>query len=227
MVTRNFCVRLRVMIACCVVFGISSIRLEAQPRALFQFGTSQGLDNRLTISRVPVIDATGAVKYYDVAFAFTVDGAGKLALNSGATKIMASPNLTVGAFKPGIYLGGPGGCQHIVGTPGVAGGTRASGSIADDEDDCALSLFEFNASWVSGPIAGHPNEAVLRAAGITFEGYSWGILGDVGPDWDDRVWKAGDIIGVVQSGQQLTIHNFGNDKKEDTSATFTLCPSCH
>ncbi len=203
------------------------VELQAQPRALFHYGTPQGNDNRLNILRVPVIDGTGTVRYYDVALTFTVDGTGKLALNSSATKIVASPNLSVGAFKPGIYMGGPGSCQHTVGSPGVVGGTRVSGSIADDQNDCiADNFFEFNASWVSGSIAGHPNEAVLRAAGITFEGYSWGILGNVGADWDDWGWKAGDIIGVIQSGQQLTIHNFGNDKKEDTSATFTLCPSC-
>src|ERR1700749_2231575 len=128
MVIQNFSIRLRVMMACCLVSLISAISLEAQPKALFQFGTSQGLDNRLKISRVPVTDATGAVKYYDVALTFTVDGTGKLALNSGRTKIVPSPSLTVGAFKPGIYLGGPGDCQHIVGTPGVAGGNRVSGS---------------------------------------------------------------------------------------------------
>ncbi len=194
---------------------------SAQPRTFMQWGTPSGLDNRLTINRVPVIDAAGAIRYYDVALTFNVDSAGKLTLNSNATKIVVSPNLTVGAFRPGIYLGGAFTCEHVVGAPGVVGGGRISGSIA--ESNCSVT---FNASWVSGPIAGHPNENALKAAGITFQGYSWGVLGEVDDNWQDTGWDQGDLIGVVQSGQQLIIHNFGNDNKEDTSAVFTFCPSC-
>lgn len=215
--------------ACAIIIALAAIpltasRVEAQARALLQLGTTQGLGNNLGITRIPVLDANGAVKYYDVTIAFSVDSTGHLTVNSTATKIVLSPNLAVGAFVPGIYNGGPSRCPHTVGAPGILGGGRISGSIADS--DCGLLSLAFNASWVSGPITGHPNEAVLRAAGISFQGYSWGILGDVGQDWQDLGWKPGDIIGVVQSGQQLNIHNFGNDNKENTSATFTLCTRC-
>ena len=200
---------------------VSAMSAGAQPRAFLQWGAPSGLDNKLTVNRVPVVDAAGVIRYYDVALAFNVDSAGKLTLNSTATKILASPNLTVGAFRPGIYLGGAFTCEHVVGAPGVVGGGRVSGSIA--ESDCSVT---FNASWVSGPIAGHPNEGALKVAGITFQGYSWGVLGGVDDNWQDRGWDQGDLIGVVQSGQQLIIHNFGNDNKEDTSAVFTFCSSC-
>jgi hypothetical protein len=196
-----------------------AMKVQAQPRALFQMGTPQGLNNQLGITRVPVIDGRGAVKYYDVTLVFTVDGAGKLALNSGATKIIASPNIAVGSFSPGIYRGGPDGCDHVVGAPGIVGGGRISGSIA--MTNCN-SYSDLNASWVTGPIAGHPNEPTLRAAGITFQGYSWGIVGEAASSWADIGWNAGDIIGVIQSGRQLIIHNFGNDNKEDRTAVFTL-----
>jgi hypothetical protein len=193
---------------------------QAQPRALLQMGTPQGLNNQLGITRVPVIDASGIVKYYDITIAFSVDSAGKIALNPTATKIIASPNVAVGSFSPGTYKGGPANCDHAVGTPGIVGGGRISGSIADS--NCGLYSLRFNASWVSGLIVGHPNEAALRAAGIAFQGYSWGILGNVGDDWAGLGWQAGDVIGVIQAGRQLTIHNFGNDNKEDSSAVFTL-----
>jgi len=212
--------KLRLFIGVTLAF-LCAASAGAQPRAFLQWGTPSGLDNKLNINRVPVVDAAGVIRYYDVALAFNVDSAGKLTLNSTAAKIAASPSLTVGAFRPGIYRGGAFTCEHVVGAPGVVGGGRISGSIA--ESNCSRT---FNASWVSGPIAGHPNEGALKAAGITFQGYSWGVLGEVSDSWQDTGWDRGDLIGVVQSGQQLIIHNFGNDNKEDTSAVFTFCSSC-
>jgi hypothetical protein len=164
----------------------SVIPVEAQPRALFQWGTPSGTESKMNVSRVPVVDAAGNIRYFDVAIAFNVDGAGKLTLNSTASKITASPTLTVGAFRPGTYLGGSFTCEHVVGTPGVAGGGRISGSIA--QSNCGVT---FNASWVNGPIAGHPNEGALRAAAITFQGYAWGVLGEVSSGWQERGWKPG------------------------------------
>lgn len=198
---------------------------EAQPRAFFQWGTANGVENRLSISRVPVTDGRGGVKYYDVSLVFNVDNTGRLTLNTGASRITASPNVAVGAFRPGKYYGGRFNCdEFIVGAPGVVQGGRISGSIADD--GCLLGDLSFNASWVAGPITGHPNEGALRAAGITYQGYSWGLVGEVGYDWDASGWNPGDLIGVVQSGQQLILHNFGDDNREDTSVVFTLCSSC-
>lgn len=205
------------------VFAASG--LQAQPRAFFQLGTPSGVENRLVISRVPVRDNAGAIKYYDVALTFAVDAAGRLTLTTSATKITASPVLNVGAFRPGIYRGGVDSCEHVVGAPGVVGGGRVSGSIAD-ASDCIFDDLIFNASWVTGAIAGHPNEAAIRAAGIAYQGYSWGIVGEVGDSWQEVGWEPGDVVGVVQSGQQLVIHNFGDDNREDTSAVFTLCSSC-
>lgn len=192
----------------------------AQPRAFFQWGTTQALDNRVNLSRVPVRDNAGVVKYYDIALTFNVDAAGRLSLNTTATRITVSPELVVGAFRPGIYEND--GCEYPVGTPGVVSGGRISGSIGGS-NDCLIDL---SVAWVSGPIAGHPNEATLRAAGITFQGYSWGIVGNLGSVWASQGWVPGDIVGVVQSGQQIIIHNFGDDNREDSSAVFTLCPRC-
>lgn len=191
----------------------------AQPRAYFQWGTPNGLGNQLSLARVPVQDATGAIKYYDVVLAFNVDSAGRMTLNSAATEITASPTVDTGAFKPGLYSNS--GDKYDVGAPGFLPGGRASGSLTSHPRSAPL----LNVSWVSGPIAGHPNEAALRAAGMTFEGYSWGIVGDVAScnGWCAAGWEAGQIVGVVQSGNQLMIRNFGNDSHEDRNAVFTLC----
>lgn len=193
----------------------------AQPLAFFQSGTPQGVDNRVVITRVPVRNSAGVIKYYDVALTFAVDSAGKLTQTTSATKITPSPELVVGAFRPGIYKHA-GFCRYTVGAPGVAGGGRVTGSLGDG-DNCGEEL---DVSWITGPIAGHPNESALRAAGITFQGYAWGVVGDVDNDWSSEGWDPGDLVGVVQSGQNLTIHNFGDDNREDSSAVFVLCPSC-
>jgi hypothetical protein len=195
-----------------------TMKAPAQPRALFQMGTPQGLNNQLGVTRVPVVDSRGTVTYYDITLVFAVDATGKITLNSGATKIIASPNIAVGSFTPGTYRGGPDDCDHVVGAPGIVGGGRVSGSLASTTNCYSI----LSASWVSGSISGHPNEAALRAAGITFQGYSWGIVGEVGQNWEIDGWAAGDIIGVIQSGRQLVIHNFGKDNTEDRSAVFTL-----
>jgi hypothetical protein len=194
----------------------------AQPRAFFQSGTPAGLDNRLNVTRVPVRNSAGVIKYYDVALTFSVDAAGKLTLNNTATKVTLSPELVVGAFSPGIYTHGSIGCEYAVGAPGVTGGGRVTGSLGGSQN-CSEEL---SVSWITGPIAGHPNESALRDAGITFQGYAWGVVGEVDNDWNNIGWEPGDLVGVVQSGQNLIIHNFGDDSQEDSNAVFVLCPSC-
>jgi len=190
----------------------------AQPRAFFQVATPQGLDNRMNLSRVPVRAANGSIKYFDVALSFAVDAAGRLTIHNAATRITPSPELVVGAFRPGIYRNESD--EYVVGAPGVAG-SRVAGSIGTFDFGPLLNI-----GWVSGPIVGHPNEALLRSAGITFEGYSWGTVGAVGSTWSNFGFEPGHIVGVVQTGQSLTIHNFGDDNRVDTSAVFIFCSSC-
>jgi hypothetical protein len=209
---------LRAVALLALVALVSASEAWAQPRAFFQSGTPVGLDNRLNVARVPVRNSAGVIKYYDVALTFNVDATGKLTVNNAATKITLSPELVVGAFRPGIYEQGSLGCRYQVGAPGVLGGGRITGSLGGSLN-CGSEL---DVSWVSGPIAGHPNEGALQAAGITFQGYSWGVVGET--SWGG--WGSGDLVGVVQSGQNLVIHNFGDDNKEDSSAVFVACPSC-
>src|SRR5262245_56479058 len=100
--------------------------LSAQPRALLQWSTVQALGNQVILSRVPVYNSSGVLKYYDISLSFTIDSAGKPALNTTGTKVSLSPDLVVGSFKPGIYKNDD--CRYAVGTPGVVGGGRVSGS---------------------------------------------------------------------------------------------------
>jgi hypothetical protein len=198
----------------------------AQAKAFLQDATSVvAQDNRVNLNRVPVRGSTGAYKYFDIALVFNVAPNGTVTLNAAATKITASPSLAVGGFKPGLYTSSVDGqwCDYQVGSPGAVGGARTAGSLslADGWSRCILSL-----DWVTGPVAGHPDQARLQEAGITTNAYSWGIVGGVGADFGVLGWEPGDIVGVVQTGNSLVVRNYGDDNRVDATANFTYCPTC-
>jgi hypothetical protein len=210
-----------------LVSGYAQATLAGDPALFMQSATIKGAANALTLRRVPVQDADGKITYKDISMRFDVDAFGNVTLNTDSVKITPSPTLKVGEFKQRTYNGysaclGCGSTTFNVGSPGVGNGGRISGSIqrvTTREDDV------FSASWTSGPIAGHPHEAKLNEAGITSTAYNWGVMGTAGSHTQNSGWKAGDIIGAVQAGSNLTLVNFGNDNKADSTLAFTLCPT--
>lgn len=214
----------------CAGIGLSinaaCLTADAAPAVFLQSAAVSGASNVLTLTRVPVQDATGKITYKNVAMSFNVDAAGKLTLNTASVSIVASPTLAVGAYKPGTYNGYnlltyTNSHYFIAGSPGVGADGRISGSIQRITDD---SRDTFNAGWTSGPVTGHPLEALLTQAGVP-NGYSWGIMGTAGNYTTGSGWNPGDIIGVIQTGNQLSMWNFGKGKIPLTSLTFTLCPT--
>lgn len=210
-----------------VLFGFSHPQVSlAAPTIYMQSATINGASNVVTISRVPVQNAAGVITYKDISMRFIVDTNGNVTFDNAALRIVASPLLNVGAFKPGTYDGYTVYDRGIfkVGAPGISTGGRISGSIlriTGSPNDT------FNATWTSGPIAGHPNQAKLTAAGITSTTYNWGVMGTAGPSTQTSGWKAGHIIGTVQNGNQLSIVNFGDDNKADATLSFDLCPTAN
>jgi hypothetical protein len=214
-----------------LVSGYAQATLAGDPALFMQSATIKGAANALTLRRVPAQDADGKITYKDISMRFDVDAFGNVTLNTDSVKITPSPTLKVGEFKQGTYNGyhacdilSPPRCDATfkVGSPGVGSGGRISGSIqriSGRDDD------EFSASWTSGPIAGHPHEAKLNEAGITSTAYNWGVMGTAGSHTQNSGWKAGDIIGAVQAGGNLTLVNFANDNKADSTLAFTLCPT--
>jgi hypothetical protein len=206
--------------------------LAATPTIFMESAAISGAGDALKLARVPVQKADGTVIYKDISMLFDVDNSGNVTLQPAFVRITASPTLVVGAFKPGTYngyvayyTGNPlRDTTFKVGSPGVGSGGRISGSIQ------RITVYQndgFNASWTSGAITGHPQQAKLNAAGITSTAYNWGVMGTAGPFTISSGWKAGDIIGVIQNGNQLSIVNFGIDKNADTNLTFTLCPTAN
>lgn len=194
------------------------------PAIFMQSATINGAADTVTLTRIPVRKANGSIIYKDISMVFDVDSVGNVSLDTTSVKITASPTLNVGAFKPGTYNGYKLWVSSTfkVGSPGVSSGGRISGSIqriTTVDDDI------FNASWTSGPITGHPFQAQLNAAKITSTAYNWGVMGTGGEYTINSGWKAGDIIGAIQTGNQLSLVNFGVDNKADATLTFTLCPT--
>jgi|GEM_PF-6876441 len=215
-----------------LVSGYAPAILAAVPTIYMQSATINGASDALALTRVPVQDAAGKIAYKNIVMAFDVDDQGKLSLRPGSFKITASPALLVGQFKPGVYQGSvwdPTDHDTVlydVGSPGVLTGGRTAGSINSRP---TRSTDQFNAAWVCGPIKGHPNEAALKAAGITSSNLCWGSvqITNSSNSYDTYPgWKSGDIIGVVQTGNSLSIHNFGDDNVENAALVFTLCPTC-
>ncbi len=212
-----------------LLLGFSHAQVSlAAPTIYMQSATINGASNVVTISRVPVQNGAGVITYKDISMSFIVDTNGNITFNNAALKIVASPLLNVGAFKPGTYHGYAVGTSPTftfkVGAPGVGTGGRISGSISRIT---ARTWDIFNASWTSGPIAGHPHQAKLTAAGITATAYNWGIMGTAGQGTCEGGWCAGHIIGAIQDGTQLSIFNFGTDNKADHQLTFDLCPTAN
>jgi hypothetical protein len=76
-------------------------------------------------------------------------------------------------FIPGTYSG-VGGDTCTAGVSAASGGRTAGALSCKDKDNRVI----FNANWITGPIAGHPFEPELVAAGIDkitgAENVAWG-----------------------------------------------------
>jgi hypothetical protein len=195
-------------------FAVASGAAQADPSIKLDQGAIVGADDTISATRIPVTSASGRISYVDITLPFLVDGTGRVTLNTAGVTIVPSPRVLVGAFRAGRYLSG-GGTEYLVGTPGTGpGGGRVTTSIQ------AITSTTLSANWVSGPIAGHPYEARLRAANITSTAQTWGIV----QSSSSSILPPGAIIGAVQSGDQLTLTSFGSDNIPDSGLTLRLCP---
>jgi hypothetical protein len=209
-----------------LISGYAPEILAATPTIYMQSATINSAGDAVTLTRVPVMNAAGTILYKDISMLFDVDNLGNVTLPSALVRITTSPTINVGAFKPGTYNGYSVNGNNVfkVGSPGIGSGGRISGSI---QRITLSSADVFNASWTSGPITGHPFQAQLNAAHITSTAYNWGIMGTAGQFTVSSGWKAGDIIGTVQNGNQLSLVDFENTNTAKRSLTFTLCPTAN
>lgn len=197
--------------------------LAVTPTMRSESATLSGASNQVVITRVPITDQFGAVKYWDIQLQFTLDPlTGKPSVSTGFPTVVTSPSITVGNFKPGTYRDGLG-RKYTVGGPNVAAGGRTSWSLAANP---SASGFYASVAWTTGPVVGHPNQASLNLRSITSTAFSWGTTG---PNNDSSGgplywWYSGDVVGASQTGNTLSLHSFHNlDAAEDSAITLIFC----
>ena len=92
-------------VAISLVSGYAPETLSATPAIFMQSATINGAADAVTLTRVPVRKADGAIIYKDISLFFDVDSLGNVTLPPALVQITPSPAINVGAFKPGTYNG--------------------------------------------------------------------------------------------------------------------------
>lgn len=169
--------------------------------------------------RLPAKGTTGAIKYWDMTVEVSIGANGKPEAVS-IKSLVASPKFLGSDFIAGKYLDANGAPCTV--TTGLLDGGRQEGAFTCTNGDSPLA-----GSWTSGPVAGHPLEIDLRAAGIDLiagqPNYAWGKVASVA--FNRTVWNCfntNEIISARQAGNQIVISNYGADNVADCGMTLTL-----
>lgn len=218
----------RTYVACAAILtaclSISSTAKAADPTAFFEKSSIVGQGETIGISRVPVRDSAGKIKYYDATLTFSVDASGNLTLTA-LPSFTQSPALVISSFKAGTYTTTAGTGAIKVTGPGVGGPAgQTAWTLAATT---AGTTNPPSATWYTGPISSNPLKARLQTAGITQTQYSYGIVG--AGVYNDFWWQPGNLIGVQQVGNTLTLVSFTWNGSQDypvpqAQITYTLKP---
>ncbi len=112
-----------------IVLALGTNLAEAvTPKAAFGSALITGANNRISVSRVPVINSTGVVTYKDITINFEVSSSGVLTMAPFNPTITASPSLITSGFKAGNYKDGRGNKYVLSGPSVVPGTTRTAWS---------------------------------------------------------------------------------------------------
>jgi hypothetical protein len=202
---------------------ISPYATSATPSIALQYASIVSTGNTITISRAPVTNSAGALVYDDITLQLAVGANGAITSASGYPKWVASPNLLVGAFEAGTYLGPSNidsGKMGIVLTgPGIGSGVTVW-SVAAAKGYDGTCTVPGNATFWVGPLANSPITKRLKTAGITSTNWSYGILGSSSCDYvigRSGTWYANDIIGFSQVGNTITIADFSYENKDQST----------
>jgi hypothetical protein len=191
--------------------------------AQFQYATLSGTTNALNVSQLPVVTATGTV-YKNLTLQVEVDSKGNITVAPGSPTVTAAPSTLASSFKDGNYVGpstvNSGANLITVSGPGVVvGGTTVWSLTASP--DASTCTYPASATWWVGPPSSTNNPLYIRLqnAKISSTAFSYGTIGSVGssscPESD--YWGRGTLIGVSQTGNQLTISSFSTFGSIDSS----------
>lgn len=219
---RRLCASTAVLLACGLTFTPIS-HAEAVP------GTSFALDlqsaqitaagRTINLFRAPVTDtATGITTFYDASFLFGVLPDGSLGFSrvssvaSSTSALRSADNFAAGTYKDGA------GNTFTVSGPVVLAGGRFSYAIS-----CTSPGKVWTATWITGPVSGHPNvdpnAAIKPADGAAG---AFGLFGTSNYNVDNLTWTSGRFIGATQqSASVITITHYSAGAVPLFTSAFT------
>lgn len=176
----------------------------------FQGGLVQPSGRNIQVFRIPVTDtASGATTYYDATFEFGVLPDGSLGfVRLASAAVATSPLRGADSYSAGTYRDQAGN-TYLVAGPAILSGGRSSYSITS-----TTAGKTFNASWITGTSANHPQMGNFGNFRPT-EGSAgaFGIMGATNFSIDSTfVWCAGLPIGATQASATILVLSryFGN-----------------
>jgi len=188
------------------------------PYAEVQFATLSGSTNSISLTMLPVVLSNGSVVYKNVTIPIDVaeSTTGVVTLTAGALTTVAAPIGTANGLKAGNYTGPGGGNVQLLtlSGPGVTTGGATEWSLSTSAGNTGGCTYPTSATFYVGPLTSNPLYARLKKAGITSTAWSYGIMGNQ-PCSAGSYWYNGNIIGVSQTGNALTIVSFSSDGAAD------------
>jgi hypothetical protein len=191
---------------------------SSSPYAEIQYGTLSGTTNSINVTMLPVVLSNGTTIYKNLTIPITltettVNNAINVTFTVGAITAVPFPIGSANGLKAGNYVGPNGELLMLIG-PGVTTNGATEWSLIGTAGATACT-YPTTATIYDGPLTSNPLYARLKNAGITSTAYSYGVMGSqtcatAGGDW----WNNGNIIGVSQTANALTIvsFTFGNDQ---------------
>lgn len=163
----------------------------------------------ISILRLPVRLPNGRVVIRDATIVLRADSAGNLAVVAGYPKTEKSAAVSAGGFVAGDYAPAYDATYRMrLSGPSLGPGGRDQWILDRDGDDVSLRFY-------AGPIAGHPLEARITAAGATAP-FSYGVVDGGRCDLGCGL-KVGDLVALSAGpGGQIYLHDFTTNGGTDT-----------
>ncbi|BBL74602.1 hypothetical protein [Methylomagnum ishizawai] len=203
-----------------VMAVLATPSFAATPAASLENAQVFATGQKIQAFRVPTIDATGKVKYYNLTIDLNVLDDGTVDTTS-ATITSSSPlPVLSNKFIAGTYTDGQGATCTVVTTVLQGGRTQAAFSCKTSNG------YTLQATWVTGLIPGHPFELDLKAAGIdklgSYSNFSWGKVSNTtnNGDWWGCM-SPNDIISASQVGNTLSIGGYQNGNTQKCGVNLT------
>lgn len=194
---------------------LPALVLAATPTAFTERSTVIATGEEIHLYGLPTKDSTGKTRYFDVTITLDVNGTTGKPAAAAVVGAVRSPVIKTSEFVPGSYPGS-GGEECTLVPSAFAGRTEF-------DLHCVNGGNTLTATWYTGPIAGHPLEAQLTAAGLDtlpgHEEFAWGRVG-FGRYWFGSCFFDHQLFAARQIGTALTLTNYGNDTAFDCQTTL-------